>query len=374
MISHENRKYIFAIAICAILAFGLLLCKGSRNGELFGNQDESPLKKSSDVEQAWVIQNCFRQIYDLYSERVVYVSTEQKVQIPYNPFNEMFGIPQEETRTGLGSGFILTDDGFICTNFHVIAPGGRIVDKITVIVENTSYKAEVRGYDNRIDIALLKIESKKKLNPVYLGNSDEVKVGDWAIAIGNPFGLSKSFTVGVVSATGRKNVSEDRESYIQTDAAINPGNSGGPLINIKGEVIGMNRMIYSQSGGYMGIGFAIPVNRVKSVLEKLKSGKPVKQGYLGAVFSEITPVIAYQLNWQYNSGVVVERVIPKSPAAFAGIQRGDILYVMNGQEIRDPGLFLSALENIAPGESVEFLGWRAGQKMKVTVKMGERGK
>ncbi|MGL4370665.1 MAG: trypsin-like peptidase domain-containing protein, partial [Spirochaetota bacterium] len=257
-------------ALACFIALHSLSCKSNRDSSVFGVQEESPLKNSSDVENAWEIQDTFRRIYDLYKDRVVFISTEQQVKLPYHPFNELFGIPRVQKQTGLGSGFILSEDGFICTNFHVVGPNGRIVDKITVIIDNDSYKAEVRGYDPKVDIALLKIEPKKKLLPVFLGDSDEVKVGDWAIAIGNPFGLSKSFTVGVVSATGRKEVSNDRESYIQTDAAINPGNSGGPIINIKGEVIGINRMIYSQSGGYMGIGFAIPISRVKAVLDQLK--------------------------------------------------------------------------------------------------------
>lgn len=334
---------------------------------LFGNQEGSPLKNNDDVQKAWDIQNCFRQVYELNQDRVVFISTEQVIKLPYHPFNEFFGIPTEEKRTSLGSGFVISEDGFVLTNFHVVAPTGRIVDMITVIIENVSYKAELRGYDSRLDIALLKVEAKKPLHPVYLGNSDEVKVGDWAIAIGNPFGLTKSFTVGVVSATGRRDVSNDRESYLQTDAAINPGNSGGPLINIRGEVIGINRMIYSQSGGYMGIGFAIPINRVKDSLEKMKSGKAVKRGTIGADLLAMTPDLAYQLGWEYNIGVVVQKIQVRGAAAKAGMKRGDILYSVEGNEIHGVGELLQIIENTPVGTSLTFLGWRQGRKIKISV-------
>jgi serine protease Do len=363
-------KIFISFFVFTFLVLGFSVCK--KPGAAFGNNEESPLKNNVDTEKAWSIQESFRLVYDLYKDRVVYISTEQKIQLPHNPFFEMFGNGQrEQTRTGLGSGFIISDDGFICTNLHVVAPAGRFVDKITVFIDNVSYKAEIRGFDRKIDIVVLKISPKKKLTPVYLGNSDEVRVGDWAIAIGNPFGLSKSFTVGVVSATGRKDVSEDREDYIQTDAAINPGNSGGPLINIRGEVIGVNRMIYSQSGGYMGIGFAIPITRVKAVLEKLKSGKPVKRGYLGVETRDMTLEAAYSLGWEYNFGVVIVAVSPGGPAAKGGLRKDDIIYQMNGSTVRDMYSLISAIESIQPGESVEFYVWRNSQKVKVIVKLGE---
>ncbi|HNX58083.1 MAG TPA: trypsin-like peptidase domain-containing protein [Spirochaetota bacterium] len=362
----KSQRSIVPLLIMLFLSFAG--CKRG-GGVLFGNQEGSPLKNNDDVQKAWDIQNCFRQIYELNQSRVVFISTEQVIKLPYHPFNEFFGIPTEEKRTSLGSGFVISEDGFILTNFHVVAPAGRIVDMITVIIENVSYKAEVRGYDARLDIALLKVEAKKALKPVYLGNSDEVKVGDWAIAIGNPFGLSKSFTVGVVSATGRKDVSNDRESYLQTDAAINPGNSGGPLINIKGEVIGINRMIYSQSGGYMGIGFAIPINRVKDSLEKMKSGKSVKKGTISANLLGMTPDLAYQLGWEYQIGVVVQNVKPRGAADNAGIKRGDVLYSVEGNEISDVDELIQAIENTPVGTTVSFLGWRQGRKMKFAVKI-----
>jgi serine protease Do len=369
------KKIIVTLPVAALVFFIIIYavsCKSGKTPSAFGVQDESPLKNSSDVENAWEIQNTFRKIYDLYKDRVVFISTEQQIKVPYDPFYEMFGYPRVQKQTGLGSGFILSEDGFICTNFHVVGPNGRIVDKITVIIDNDSYKAEVRGYDPKIDIALLKIEPRKKLLPVFLGSSDDVRVGDWAVAIGNPFGLSKSFTVGVVSATERKDVSNDRESYIQTDAAINPGNSGGPLINIKGEVIGINRMIYSQSGGYMGIGFAIPVNRVKKTLEELKNGTAPKKGYVGIQMQPITEEIAAELGWGYAFGVVVTEVQRDGTAAGAGIVPGDIIYAANGKDIREMDDFTGLLENSKPGDVLDLSGWRKGVKMRFKVKVGKR--
>jgi serine protease Do len=371
------KRLLVAFPVVALLCFVAmhsLSCKSHKGSSLFGGQEESPLKNSSDVETAWEIQNTFRKIYDLYKDRVVFISTEQQIKLPYDPFYEMFGggEPRVEKQTGLGSGFIISEDGYICTNFHVVGPHGSLVDKITVIIDNDSYKAEVKGYDPKMDIALLKIQPKKKLLPVFLGNSDEVKVGDWAIAIGNPFGLSKSFTVGVVSATGRKDVSNDREAYIQTDAAINPGNSGGTLINIRGEVIGINRMIYSQSGGYMGIGFAIPINRAKATLEALIQGKTPKQLYIGIKLERMNPDIARQLDWGYDFGVVVSATQQGGPAAAAGIKRGDIIYALNGNDIHDPEDFGSAIEYLNPGDAIELMGWRQGVKIRFVLKIGSK--
>ena len=369
------RKIALTLPVTVIalsVVFYAVSCGTKKQSSVFGVQEESPLKNSSDVENAWEIQGSFRKIYELYKDRVVFISTEQQIKIPYHPFYEMFGYPQVQKQTGLGSGFVLSEDGYICTNFHVVGPNGRLVDRITVIIDNDSYKAEVKGYDPKIDIALLKIEPRKKLLPVYIGSSDDVRVGDWAIAIGNPFGLSKSFTVGVVSATGRKDVSNDRESYIQTDAAINPGNSGGPLINIRGEVVGINRMIYSQSGGYMGIGFAIPINRVKKTLEDLKKGGPRIPGYIGLKMEPVTEEVAMQLGWGYDIGVVVTEIQPGGPAANAGLRPGDIIYSANGHDIQDVSDFGVIIDTAKAGDVLDLNGWRNGAKVRFKVKVGKR--
>ena len=282
----KKAAYIIPVLLI-ILAAGInhFSCSRDSAGTLFGNSGESPIKSEAESSKAFEIQTTFRKIFELYKDSVVFITTEQLVRVR-NPFfddpvmREFFGNDKQsriQKRTGLGTGFIISEDGYICTNHHVI----HGVDKITVNINGKNYEAKIVGSDARTDIGLLKIEPAEKLSPAYFGDSDKVQVGDWAIAIGNPFGLDKTFTVGVVSAIGRRDVDFMGGSHIQTDASINPGNSGGPLINIFGEVIGINRMIYSKSGGYMGIGFAIPVNTAKSVLAQLQKHKKVKRGYLG---------------------------------------------------------------------------------------------
>ncbi len=315
-------KFFIPIVICCFVFLSLNNFSCSHNEvPLLGDTKDSPLKNKSNTSKALEIQDTFREIYELYKERVVFISTEQTVKIQQNPFmndpffREFFGapgqkqMPKTQKRQGLGTGFIISSDGYICTNHHVI----QGVDKVTVKIENKTYDAVVIGSDEATDIALIKIKSNTALKPAFLGNSDLVKVGDWAIAIGNPFGFDKTFTVGVVSATGRHDVDlmGSSLSLIQTDASINPGNSGGPLININGEVIGINRMIYSQSGGSIGIGFAIPINTAKSILEQLKLHKKVKRGYIGVQIVPLTEEYAQELGLKDNKGALVGAIVEK---------------------------------------------------------------
>ena len=301
-----NRKMLVVVPMM-ILGLFLLVhqfsCFKSGESTLFGDMGQSPLRKTSEIGKACEIQDSFRKIFSLYKDRVVYITTEQVVRVRQHPFfddpflRDFFGRPPQgqrtERRRGLGSGFILSEDGYICTNHHVVAG----VDTVTVNINDRSYKATIIGSDERTDIALLKVSSNQKLSPVYLGDSDSVQVGDWAIAIGNPFGLDSTFTVGVVSALGRRDLDlmGGSQSHIQTDASINPGNSGGPLLNIHGEVIGINRMIYSGTGGNIGIGFAIPINTAKAVLDELRLHKKIKRGYIGVQIVPLTEEYAKQL-------------------------------------------------------------------------------
>ena len=290
----EKIKFIVPLAVLTVMfALYQFSCFKSGDSTLFGDIGQSPLRKEAETAQAVEIQDTFRKIFNLYKDRVVYITTEQIVRVQPNPFfddpfmREFFGgggRARTERRRGLGSGFIISEDGYVCTNHHVVAG----VDTVTVGINEKTYKATIVGSDERTDLALLKINVPGKLKPAYLGDSDRVQVGDWAVAIGNPFGLDRTFTVGVVSAIGRRDVDMMGGSHIQTDASINPGNSGGPLINIYGEVIGINRMIYSQTGGYMGIGFAIPINTARSILEQLKTHKKIKRGYIGVSIAQIT--------------------------------------------------------------------------------------
>jgi serine protease Do len=374
----KNR--IKVIIPLAVLMLGIVTyqfsCFRSDNSPLFGDIGQSPLRKEAESAHAVEIQDTFRRIFSLYKDRVVYITTEQVVRIQ-NPFfddpfmRDFFGQQQQqrtERRQGLGSGFILSEDGYVCTNHHVVAG----VDTVTVNINDKNYKAKVVGSDERTDIALLKIDVPGKLKPVFLGDSDKVQVGDWAIAIGNPFGLDRTFTVGVVSAIGRRDVDFMGGSHIQTDASINPGNSGGPLINIYGEVIGINRMIYSQTGGYMGIGFAIPMNTAKSVLEQLKTHKKIKRGFIGVSIAQITEDYARELGLESNEGAFVGQVIRNSPAEKGGVRIGDVILKIDDREIKTYKDLLAIVGEAQVGRKLKLTVWRQRKLINIWVTVAER--
>ena len=381
---NKGLKFILSVSVSAFLVFMIVMmlqqtsCRESE-ADLFGDIVESPLKKNSK-EKAKNIQNTFREIYNLYSERVVFISTEQTVKMPQHPFfddpffREFFRGQQPRSRTqkrtGLGTGFILSSDGYICTNHHVIAR----VDKILVKINNKSYTAKIVGSDERTDIALLKIKSDEKLKPVFLGNSDEVMVGDWAIAIGNPFGLDKTFTVGVISATGRKDVDlmGGSQSHIQTDASINPGNSGGPLINIDGEVIGINRMIYSRTGGNLGIGFAIPINKAKFVLQQLKKHKKVKRGFLGVQIVPLSQEYAQEIGLKKTEGALVGAVVEDSPAQKGGIMVGDVILEVKNKKVKNYVDLVEIVEKTKIGKTLKVVIWRKKSRLNLFITVAER--
>ena len=245
---------------------------------------------------------------------------------PHNPFEEYS--PHAKS---LGSGFIVSKDGYVLTNDHVVTDA----DHIAVSTQDgNEYKAKLIGRDEKSDIALLKIEAKHELPVAPLGNSDNVRVGQWVMAIGNPFGFDHSVTVGVVSAKGRF-IPGNYDEFIQTDASINPGNSGGPLISVYGEVVGVNSAIYTRTGSNMGIGFAIPVNIVKEELDQLRASGKVVRGWLGVYIQKMTPEIAESLGLPTPSGALVAEVLKGGPAKSAGIQRGDVITSFDGTPIVD---------------------------------------
>ncbi len=374
-------KFFIPIVLVCFIFLSLNNFSCSHNEmPLLGDTKDSPLKNKSS--RASEVQDRFREIYELYKERVVFISTEQTVKVQPNPFfddpffREFFRspgqrqAPRTQKRTGLGTGFIVSSDGYICTNHHVI----QGVDKVTVKIENKTYDASVVGSDEQTDIALIKIKSGTQLKASYLGNSDTVKVGDWAIAIGNPFGFDKSFTVGVVSATGRHDVDlmGTSMSLIQTDASINPGNSGGPLININGEVIGINRMIYSQSGGNIGIGFAIPINTAKSILEQLKVHKKIKRGYIGVQIVPLTEEYAKELGLKDNKGALVGAVVDNSPAAKGGLQVGDLIVRINETKIESYSDLLDIVGKTPIGKSLKIQVIRQKENINLFITVAER--
>jgi len=256
-----------------------------------------------------------------------------------DPFNEFwrrfFGgpIPRGPQRQrSLGSGFIIDRDGSILTNNHVVENAQKIMVRLA---DEQEYEAKVIGRDSKTDIAVIKIESKKTLPAASFGDSDRLEVGEWVVAIGNPFGLDSTVTSGIVSAKGRHIGQGPYDNFIQTDASINPGNSGGPLINLRGEVIGINTAIFSRTGGNIGIGFAIPINLVKELLPQLRGKGKVTRGYLGVLIQKVTPEIAESLGMDRARGALVANVSKEGPADKAGVKVGDVIVEFDGTEVKD---------------------------------------
>jgi len=369
---------LFSLSLVSAFLVSGVLCKSK---DTFGLQEKSPLRSDGSVLDSVKTQEAFKKVYELNKNSVVFISTEQTVKLPQNPFfndpffRDFFGPemkqqPKTQKRTGLGTGFIISDDGYICTNYHVVAG----VEKVKVKVDKSIYDASVIGFDERTDLALIKINARDKLTPVYFGNSDSLSVGDWAIAIGNPFGLDRTFTVGVISAVARRDLDlmGDSQTQIQTDASINPGNSGGPLLNIYGEVIGVNRMIYSQSGGNIGIGFAIPINTAKSVLEQLKTHKKIKRGFIGVQIVPLTEEYASDIGLKDNSGALVGQVTEGGPADKGGVVQGDVILTVNGNTIKNFGDLIAEVENTPIGKTLKIEVWRNKTKVALFITVGER--
>jgi len=278
--------------------------------------------------------------------------------------------PRKYYERGQGSGFIISKDGYILTNNHIVGD----VDKITVELKDGRKfeNAKLIGTDPDSEVALIKIDGDNF--PVLpMGDSDKIEIGDWVIAIGNPFGLNETVTVGVISATGRSNVHiAAYEDFIQTDAAINPGNSGGPLVDLDGKVIGINTAIFSQSGGYMGIGFAIPINMARNIEKQLKNHGKVSRGYLGILGQDLTPDMAELLKLKSKQGVIVASVEKSSPADKAGLESHDVLLKMSGRKIESYDSFRNEVAMLAPDSVVTFLVLRDGKTRDITVTLGER--
>ena len=270
--------------------------------------------------------------------------------------------------TSLGSGFIIDATGYIVTNNHVIDGA----DEITVtLTDNTSLKARLVGKDERVDLALLKVETDHPLIAVKFGDSDASRVGDWVLAIGNPFGLGGSVTAGIVSARGRDIRQGPYDDFIQTDAAINRGNSGGPLFNMAGEVIGINTAIYSPSGGSVGIGFSVPANLAKNVVAQLREFGKARRGWLGVNIQQVTPEIAESLGLKEAHGALVGRVNDGGPADKAGIKGGDVVLRFNGQEVKEMRNLPRIVAETPVGKGVPVVVWRDGKEVTLQASVGE---
>jgi len=281
----------------------------------------------------------------------------------FGPFGRPGHQQPPAPRGGSGTGFIIDKEGYILTNHHVVDNA----DVIKITLDNEKeFEAELIGSDSKTDIALLKIIKQTgdftDFPYLTLGNSSDVEVGEWVVAIGNPFGLDHTVTTGVVSAKARNIGAGPYDEYIQTDASINPGNSGGPLLNMSGDVIGINTAIFSRTGGNVGIGFTIPINMASDILEELKKDGKVTRGWLGVMIQKITPELAETFKLADSHGALVNDVVPNGPAAMGGLKRGDVIVMFNGKEIVSVENLPKHVASVEPGKSVQVEIVRDGSK------------
>jgi serine protease Do len=293
---------------------------------------------------------------------------------PFNDFwRRFFGGPLPrgpQRQRSLGSGFIIDSDGSILTNNHVVENAQKIVVKLSG--DDQDYEAKVIGRDPKTDIAVIKINARTSLSAASLGDSDHLEVGEWVVAIGNPFGLDGTVTSGIVSAKGRHNITQGPyDNFIQTDASINPGNSGGPLINLRGEVIGINTAIFSRSGGNMGIGFAIPINLAKELLPQLRGKGKVTRGYLGVLIQKVTPEIAESLGMERGYGALVANVSKEGPADKAGVKVGDVIVEFDGKEVKESGDLPMIVARTPVDKKVRMKVLREKKEFVLNVAVGE---
>ncbi len=321
--------------------------------------------------------SAFAQIAKEALPAVVFVQVETTIEVPqysyrHRPFGEIFGqgrrgggVPEEEQpqtyrQEGQGSGFIISKDGYILTNNHVV----NKADRITVALgDGRTFEAALVGTDPKSEVALIKIQDDCELPFLSLGDSDALQVGAWVLAAGNPFGLSQTITAGIVSAKNRDDTGiAEYGSFIQTDAAINPGNSGGPLLNIRGEVVGINTAIYTRTGGYMGIGFAIPINQAKTIKDQLLEYGRVRRSLLGIGGSDVTEDMAPFFGLDEASGIIVNEVIPDTAAVEAGLQFEDIILELNGEPVSSYAAFRNRVASSPPGAELELEIIRDGER------------
>jgi len=317
----------------------------------------------------------FSEIASSISPSVVNISTtkimkREAVPLLDDPFSEFFSplrdfkMPKKWKEQSLGSGVIISPDGYIITNNHVVEQGDEI--RVTLF-DKRSFKAKLIGADTKTDVAIVKIDAEN-LYSVQWGDSDRLQVGEFVLAIGNPYGLNHTVTMGIISAVGRANVGiADYEDFIQTDAAINPGNSGGPLVNTKGELIGINTAIFSRSGGYQGIGFAVPSNMARLVMDQLIQKGKVTRGWLGVTIQEITPELSQKFGLKSAKGALIGDVAKGSPAEKAGIKRGDIILEFNGKKVSDVGNLRNMVAQSKIGEQIPLTIMRSGKEYALQV-------
>jgi len=384
----QNRKTFFMFLLAFLVAFFIVSLVEILRSSLFTSSTipdiptASATSPFSSPSEAGKVPLSFSDLAERVKPAVVNISTTKTTKgfaSPFggSPFGGPFGddffdrffgdIPQREFKQrSLGSGFIISNDGYIFTNNHVVEKADKIVVKVS---DEREYEAKIIGTDPKTDIALIKIKPRNSLPVVDIGDSDQVKVGEWVIAIGNPFGLEATVTAGIVSAKGRVIGAGPYDNFIQTDASINPGNSGGPLFNMEGKVIGINTAIVAQG---QGIGFAIPINMAKGILDDLKTKGRVTRGWLGISVQDITEDIAKNMNLKNRNGALVSDVFKGDPADKAGIKVGDIIIEINGKAIKDTHTLLLIIAAMQVGEKASIKALRDGKEMTFRIVVAER--
>ncbi|MBN1983236.1 MAG: DegQ family serine endoprotease [Chitinivibrionales bacterium] len=398
---NKNRQTRFARSALLLL----LLCMMSINCKFTYAENKRPVKDSvvfgaqqKPLVQASPQYESFKNIFSDIAAKslptvVSITSTKIDTVIYRDPFSQFFGSPfedffgtprnrgqqrqpeqkQEQRSSGVGSGVIVSKDGYILTNYHVVGDASEITVQT---YDDRDFEAEIVGSDSLSDVAVIKIKEKvNDLAVAYLGNSEKLRPGDWVMAVGNPFNLTSTVTVGIVSAIGRNTGGTTMyQNFIQTDAAINPGNSGGALINIDGELIGINTMIVSSTGGYMGIGFAVPINMAKRIMEQLIYTGKVNRGWLGIGINDIDNNMKEALGLQSKNGVLVTEVFENMPAAQAGLKVGDVIVSIDGIPTKDANTLRNTVASIAPQKKVPIEIIRNGEKKNLSVILTDREK
>jgi serine protease Do len=372
-----KKNFVVVIALCAVAA-GLGFAGGVSAPISSSRADQTATQAA--VPGARALPD-FSALVEQYGPAVVNISTTTRVRTqseqlpvePGDPFYEFFRrfqipMPQGDAiRKGVGSGFIVSTDGYILTNAHVVDDAAEVTVKLT---DKREFQAKVLGIDKRTDVALVKIDAKG-LPAVRIGDASKARVGEWVAAIGSPFGLENTVTAGIISAKSRSLPDETYVPFIQTDVAINPGNSGGPLFNMAGEVIGINSQIYSRTGGYMGLSFAIPIDVAMKVRNDLQKYGKVSRGRLGVTIQALSPDLADSFGLKKAEGALVSAVESGSPAEKAGIKPGDVIVAVDGRPIGQSADLPRVIGETRPGTRVSIRIWREGGTREVTAALGE---
>ncbi len=354
---------LLLLILCGLLAYHLSTdARGASPGPV-------TVPATPGLASAEQLGRAFAEVAKRVEPAVVNVNTEQVVRVNPDPFEEFFGLrPRDLKLSSLGSGFIVDSQGYILTNYHVVRKADRISVKLN---DGRVLDAKVVGTDPQTDLAVVNIRASN-LPYLRLADSGKVDVGDWVLAFGSPFGLEKTMTAGIISAKGRVIGAGPYDDFLQTDAAINPGNSGGPLVNLQGEVVGINTIIASQSGGWQGVGFAIPSSMASSVYHQLAGSGKVTRGWLGVSVQEVTTQLARSLGLGEPKGALVAKVERESPAARAGLRSGDVILNFNGQEVRGPHDLSLAIASAQPGLPSRLMIVRDGRTLSIEVRLAER--